>query len=230
MKSVLYLNIILILFFFDCTSNNTIERKIVPIETYETKINDENCVSIISKNFEISFQELKDEQLENFFENIIIFNKLKLNHFRIPTLFFCKIILDNSGPIPLEIGDIKIRYENTTLNTLKADIINKYNKHLHEINFNDITNLYKVTSDDLCENDSDSGKDLIKYNSSLIQPGDKVMQILIFNRIPVNIRKFTLSITIKSDITQKIIDFKLMKFEYRKSGKHFIKLKKDDFD
>lgn len=230
MKSVRYINIILILFLFNCTSNNTLERKIVPIETYETKINDENCVSIISKNFEIAFQELKDEQLEQIFENIIISNKLKLNNLHIPTLFFCKIILDNSGPIPLEISDIKIRYENTTLSTLKADIFNKYNKHLHEVNFNDITNLYKVITDDLCEYDFDSKKDLIKYNSNLIQPGDKVMQILIFNRIPVNIRKFTLSIAIKSDIIQKIIDFKLMKFEYRKSGKHFIKPKKDDID
>ncbi|MBN2403101.1 MAG: hypothetical protein JXN64_11965 [Spirochaetes bacterium] len=178
----------------------------------------------------LASKEIKEEQLQTILNNDrFIDKKISPKFSRMPKLIYFIIALENTGNIPLNIGEIKLHYNNISINPMNADDLrNKYNSLPYAgLKFGDILSLYKSDTGELCDNDMDFSGDFVKYKGSILS-GDKVFQIIAFNWIPVQIRKFNLSIVIKSDIIKKIIDFKLIRFEYRQSGKYYIKPVKDD--
>jgi hypothetical protein len=226
-KIILFLSCFLI---FGCTSLNKIETDIISVESFRTRVVNNNCASIISNNFIIAVEELNKTDMENIRINNIFKNKnIKYRSSRIPKLIFLKILIENTENIPLDIGDIKLQYNNIFSNQLTAvDLRKRYNHPPYSVfNFDEILSLFKIDSDELCDTEIDFSEDLKKYQGS-IMPGDKAFKIIAFDWIPVGIREFSLSIVIKSDIIKKIIDFKLMRSEYRHSGGHFLKPVIDD--
>ena len=231
MKQIPFTILLLLLSILKCVSENKIQTEVIPIETFQTRIDaGTNCASVISNNFVIAVEEIKNEQLKDLFKNdIFIKENVNYNLLRLPELLFFIISVENKGDIPLNIGEIKLYYNNTSSNPLIAEELkNKYNFLPYSmINFDELLSIFKLDADELCDNNIDFTRDIVKYNDPILS-GDKVFQIIAFDWIPVEIRKFNLSIVIKSDIIKKIIDFKLMRFEYRRSGEHFIKPDKDD--
>jgi hypothetical protein len=228
MKHILYSYIFFSLLSLHCTSPNTINRNIIPAETYDSKIRDENCAIILSRNFDISCEEIKPEKLETILKyNKFINKNNKYNIRQMPRYNIFKIVIENTGNNPLETGELKLQYGNTISKPLTAEELKNKN-NLSAIKFNEFLCFYKLDADDICENDIDFQRDITKNTENRINPGDKALFFIIFDWTPVQIRKFNLSVTIKSDTNQKTIDFKLSRFEYRKSGEDFIKPEKDD--
>jgi hypothetical protein len=227
MKRSQFIIIILSVISFNCASNNAIDREIIPTETYESKIKDDRCILVLSRNFDISCEEIKLDKMENILKTgkfITTKNLYNLN--QLSSLIIFKIVLENTGNDPIGTGEIKIKYENSAIFQLSGETIRKKLNN-PGIDFNEFLSLYKLEAGDICENDIDFQRDIIKNTTSRINPGEKALFFTVFDWIPVQVRKFSLSVTIKSDITQKIIDFKLTRFEYRKSGKDFVKPEHD---
>ena len=86
-----------------------------------------------------------------------------------------------------------------------------------------LSGYFEFKADDLCLKETDFQTNMKKYKKEYIESGDKVMKLLIFDGIPVQYRKFTLSLRVKSDIIQKSVDFRFIRFEYRHSGRYFVK-------
>ncbi len=230
MKHSLLIYIISFAISLHCASKHGIESDIIPAETFDAKITDEKCALIISRNFDISCEEIKPDKLENILKNSMFINKeRKYNTRQISKFVIFKIIIENTGDSPLETGELKLQYVDTISRPLSADDLKNMNS-LSAINFSEFLSLYKLDVKDICENDIDFQRDIIKNTVNRIYSGDKALFFAVFNWIPVQIRKFNFSIAIKSDISQKIIDFKFRRFEYRKSGKDFIKPEKDNND
>jgi hypothetical protein len=215
---------------FECASSNKIGTDIIPVEPIETHVVNTNCASIISNNFIIAVQELKNNQLEDILKNNTLVNKNGIFQLlRMPKLTFIIILIENTGNLPLEIGDIKLQYNTIFSNQLiPEELINRYvNPPYSLLNFNEIFSLYKIDTDELCDTEIDFKEELKKYKGPIV-PGDKAFKITAFDFIPFEIRKFNLSVVVKSDIIKKIIDFKLMRTEYRQSGTHFSKPEVED--
>jgi hypothetical protein len=228
-KIILFLSSLLI---FGCTSIQKIETDIIPVESFHARVVNSNCASVISNNFVIAVEELNSKDMEDICRNNIFINKnVKFRLLRMPKLVFFKILLENTGNIPLDIAESKLKYNNIFSNQLNADDLKiKYiNPPYSVINFDEISSLFKIDSDELCDTEIDLSEELKKYQGPILS-GDKVFKIIAFEWLPAEIREFNLSIVIKSDIIKKIIDFKLMRSEYRHSGDHFSKPVIDDND
>jgi hypothetical protein len=212
----------------NCTSPSAITRDILPGETYDSRIQDEKCAIILSRNFDISCDEIKPDKLESILKNSHFLNKDSKTYIRQMTKYnIFRIVIENTGNSPLEIGELNLKYGASIIKPLSADDLqNKI--HNSAIDFNEFLNLHKLDANDICENDIDFQRDIIINTEDRINPGDKALLFAVFDWIPVQIRKFNISVAIKSEISQKTIDFKLRRFEYRQSGKDFIKPEQDD--
>ena len=224
-KQITVTLLFLIIASIKCTSPNRMKTDIIPQDTYQTNILNTNCASSMTHDFTVSVQELKDEQISLILQNKNFTHKSHPGaSLRFPKLTLFIISVENTGDHQLDIADIKLHYDNIILDSLNADVLKtKYNKQPYSfLNFKEILNLFELESDDICDFNIDLSENLAKH-TGYINSGDKVFQIIAFDWLPVEIRKFTFSVYIKSDIIKKIIDFKLMRSEYRHSGKYYIK-------
>ncbi len=232
----LYSLILIILFFLTncshCTSNYKINRDIIPTETYNTRLFEENCGGyFVGRNFEIFIEEVKDEQWNSILENNIFLNRnTKYQYNGIPKLLFFKIVLINTGDIPVEIDGIELQNYNNVFKNITAGYLKEKYKQYSVINFDTLLGLSKLDNDEPCLKDIDFKTDLKKYKGKSINPGDKVITFIAFNRLPAQIRQFNILISVKSELIQKIATFKLLRFEYRSNDKYFIKKKTTDSD
>ena len=208
-----------------CTSQSKIVTDIIPQETFQTHLLNTNCASIMSNNFNVSVQEIKKDDISSILRNKNFKNKnIQYTATRFPRLILFLISIENTGDIQLNPGEINIQYNNIKLKSLDPGILGKmYNSRPYSaINFDEILSLYRLESDDICDSGIDFTTGLEKHIGP-IKSGEKVFQIAAFDWLPTGVRKFNLSINVKSDIIKKIIDFKLMRSEYRHSGEYFIK-------
>ncbi|MFH0974563.1 MAG: hypothetical protein V1874_02130 [Spirochaetota bacterium] len=229
MNFIKYISLIFVLFLNTCSSRTAIVTDVIPADTIDSRIIDKRCTFIVSSNFSIALQEIKKELIPDVLKNEIFINEENGNiPFRIPGLLFFKIVLENTGDFPIEIGEIKLRYDNIISEALTEDNIKlKYGSSEYScINFKELFSQFKLVTDELCDNYIDFTTDISKHDL-LIKPGEKILRFIAFNSLPVEVRKFNITIEIKSDIRKKTIDFKLIKFEYRKSGKYFTNPEQD---
>jgi hypothetical protein len=232
MKRIKYISIIFVLFLNACASRSAIVTDIIPVDTIDSRIIDKKCALIISSNFGVALQEIKQDQIPDIFKNENFTSEDNRNiPFRIPKLLIFKVVLENTGDFPFEVGEIKLSYDNTVSDALTEENIKlKYSSSVYSnINFKELFSQFKLITDDLCNNYIDFIEDIAKHDH-LIKPGEKVLRLIAFNTLPVEIRKFNITIEIKSEIRKKTIDFKLMRFEYRKSGKYFFNPEQDSED
>ncbi len=222
--------LIFILLAFGCASYNRIGSDIIPAESFTTQIVNTRCASVISNNFSIALEELKPYQLEGILKNRTFNDKdSKYNLLRMPKLSYFKLLFENTGRAPHEIAEIRLQYNNYFSGQLNADELYKRyaNSPFSSLNFTEIFKIFKIDTYELCDTEVDLKNSLENYHGSIL-PGDKIFKIIAFDWIPVDIRKFNISILVKSDIIKKIIDFKMMRSEYRQSGDHFSKPATDE--
>ncbi|MBN2041526.1 MAG: hypothetical protein JW864_15925 [Spirochaetes bacterium] len=226
MKALLRIFILLLLscLFLQCKSANTLEREILSPDTFHTRSIDNKCAMYIDRNFEISIQEAREGFLDDFFNSTVFRNvNIKYDTANHKELLLI-LLISNTGRHPFEISNIYINYANITLETLNAEQLSKNRQSFNDALFG----YYSIKTKDMCLKDTGFSEKITAFDGKSIKPGDKVIRLIAFNRIPAQFRNFKINVKVKSDIIQKIVDFKFIRFEYRHSGHHFVKPKNNN--
>lgn len=208
---------------FHCATDNTLDREIIPSDTLNTRNYNDKCALYIGRDMEISLQEVKENFVAEFLNNKLFGNAGTDYSKSVRQYFFFIVVISNTGNYPVELMNTVLKYENRTLKNLTTQDFKINNPGFHDSMFE----VFQITSEDLCLKDTDFLKNIKKYEKPYIEPGNMVIKLLAFSRIPVQYRKFKISVTVKSDIIQKIVDFRLIRFEYRHSGNHFVRPEKN---
>lgn len=148
---------------------------------------------------------------------------------RIPPLIFVRIMIRNTWKYPIWIEDISLVHGSESVKPLdQKTLLQQMPSPMYALlNWDQFLSPRRVAVPPETE--------IIEYNTDtilttldFIPSDDTVMRFLAFPWIPVQERKFTLRIAVTDGRDKKIIDFDFTRFEYRSSGKIFLKPAKKD--
>lgn len=151
---------------------------------------------------------------------------------RIPPLNVFRIMVRNTWKLPLRIVDISVAYGDKQVPCLDSVSIAPYIKSplYSPVNWETLfapRRLAIPPETEIINYDTDTVRSLLDF----IPADDVVMRIVAFPWIPVEARDFILKVTVTDGSDKKIIDFEFHRFEYRTSGKYYLKpARKDDHE
>jgi hypothetical protein len=178
------------------------------------------------KECTITIKELHLEEWQNLLENTCFTTRQqRVRGYRLPPLHFFQLIVTNRSGESLYCNEITLQYGNTIKQQITAPEMKKnYTSPLYDIfNFKSIFSWRRELAEKRSDNSINYDRDTIELKGSVIPAKSSAYRIVAFNWIPVQNRKFTLRLQLKTGERKKIIDFKLVKSEYRTKGKHFLK-------
>ena len=145
-------------------------------------------------------------------------NKIKQYHYRLPSIHFFMIIIENRERMPVKIKDITVSYgsDKKSMVTLK-DINERFNVlNYKRINYKELFTYRKIKKNfEITTFNKIKLQDLIPMHLSFIHPYDKVFRVIAFDWIPVQFRSIKISFILKYLKNEKVIDFNLTRYEYR---------------
>jgi hypothetical protein len=207
--------------FHSCNSGQIIQNTILPVDTLDTRVYNETCAAFFADTYEITLSGFETKNLKKLIKNN------RSGFVEGTDLVFFGLIISNTGTVPVETDEIFLEYNNNVYQAFTPQSL-KMNKPDSAIDYDSIFSLYNVDSEEFCLEDIDLKNELSKHNDNIIKPDEKVLKIVAFEWIPAQIRYFSISVQVKSEIISKKILFKFKKYEYRESGKHFIEQNKKD--
>ena len=230
---------VIIIFSFSaitCKTQQGIIRGIKPVETLKTKTERNRCSVITSKNYEISIEPINKSHWGMIDVSKLFFkNNKSLSNTRLPRLAFFQIIISNTGRNPIEIKNISLKNNNINRTNLSLEEVeNKCKSPVYSIfKFDKILSNKRLFSSSMCPKKIDYKIDTIDYNLQFILPQDKIIKIVAFEWIPVEYRKFSIEIKLKSlnndnNNNKNIAVFDFTRFEYRTKGRVFTRPEKED--
>ncbi|MCP4137922.1 MAG: hypothetical protein GY754_43570 [bacterium] len=223
--------ILLILSLTGCSTKFGIERGSQPKERLDVELKPGGGGMIRTIYCDIHVEEIGSEQWEDLLENyFFVTPEGDIYDYRVPRLHFLRVVIQSRWEEPLIFDEAKLKYGDITLNSLSVeDLETRLKSPYYGIfNFEGILKPRRVvTGKYSTESTIDYEKDTIGTEMECIPPMDTITQFVIFERIPVQYRKYKLFFTIKHSGKKKTIDFDFDRYEYRTRGTDFKQPKKE---
>ena len=225
---------ILVITFSLCCSSGQMDRRATPKESVRMETLKAGRGLVRSMYCDLYADELNPSEWERLFDCESFKKKIDRSDIRsprIPELLFIRIMLRNTSKFPIRIGDVTIVYGKNTAPALDRKALDEYIRSpmYTPVNWDYLLaprTLLQVPETEIINYDKDS----VRTTLDFIPSGDTVMRIIPFQRVPVQERDFTLKLTVTDGRDKKIIDFEFHRFEYRTSGKDFLKPEKKERD
>jgi len=210
-----------------CKSKYTLERKTGAIEKSTGEIKTERCSNARTRFMDVSVSSIEESDWEKLLTYAPFTEKKKSSVTRIPKILFFHAVLSNTGDSPILLEDISfiLTHEGQEEKPISSELLaRRFKSPVYSVfNFNNIISPKRLKNEKNCINEINYENDLIDYRFKFISPGDRIIKILAFEWLPVEYRRFTLKLSIKYGVMQKIIDFDFSRLEYRTKGGYFLK-------
>lgn len=215
--------IFILLILSSCKSTDSIIPIIEPLNSFNHEVLENNSILTRSLLCDITIKSIFEPDWEKLINNNIYINSsfaLK----RMPPIFFFIIIIENTSDITLTPIKFSIKYNKKHYDSLSLEYLKKhYNSQSYNyLNFKNLFSPRKITIRENILLDMNIEENSIKYGFNFILPNDKILYIIPFDKVPLEIRNFSFFITLNSSYGKKIIDFDLVRNDYSSKGKYFI--------
>jgi hypothetical protein len=229
-KSAIILTIISLLMITSCGQRFGITRYDRPQENAVIDIEEEGTAIIRSLYCDITIKELKDNSFLKIINNKEFQNNNSQKKMRVPKLHFFTVSIKNTTNYPIVLKSIQRTYDSDNDAILTAvDIKKQYKSPLYQgIDFETLLHPRRLSTDDFQNKKFEYARDTLRSQLSFISPGDTIMQIIAFKKLPLNVRNYAINFTISRRSLEKIIAFDMVRFEYRSSGKYFTETTKQE--
>ncbi len=211
---------------FSCSRKFGIQRQTVFRDRTPGVSKNENCAMIRGAVFEASLEPISAEQWEKIFAYELYSGERKTTP-RLPAFPFYHLVIANTGNTPLALEDLSItlRHGSTEIKTLTPGDAGKLftSPAFSIFNFTGILTSKRLLAEKFCIKEIDYALELLDYRLGFLNPGERLLLIISFGWIPVEVRQYTIRIGLKNSDPKKSIDFELSRFEYRTKGNVFKK-------
>ncbi len=216
-----------------CSGKHVIVRSFDAEESVDVEIKKEGCALLRSILCDIHIEHIDERKWVKLLKNnSYIDQKNKGTIYRIPPLVFFHSVIRNTGREPLRVESVKLSYGNIVKTSMKLKEVKKYVKSpvYNIFNFKSILSRKRLLSENYCIDEIDYNRDTIDYRFNFIPPSDTLIRIVVFEWIPVEIRKFKIIFSVTRSGIKRNISFNFIRNEFRGYGKDFIRKRKKEQD
>jgi hypothetical protein len=229
-KSTLIILLILFTCLISCSLRPGIDHFDRPGQSATVEIRNDGTAIIRSAYSEIALRQIRDEEWEELlkfppFKN----DKSDLSQYRVPRLKFFMVGLKNTSEQPLVLEKASLSYGDVSMDDMdEKQIKSSFKSAIYAFfNFSDILKPRRLVTDGETLGKIDLDRDTVRYEISFIPPSDRLLKIIAFPTIPVDIRSYRISFHLSYAGIKKITAFDMQRFEYRTRGTHFVEKKQD---
>jgi len=217
-----------VLLIVSCSKKYGIETSLQPVPRSDIEIKKEGCAVIRSDCCDIYLEEIDSEKWKILLGNTIYLDNDSGKTFRFPKLLFFHAIIKNTADIPIAIEEIVLNYADSAAKSLDLARLRPHVKSpMYDIfNFSALLSPRRLLEEKSCLGKIKHDTETIGYEFGFIQPSDSIVRIIAFERPPIELRTMKLVFVITLAGRKKIVDFDLVRTEYRTTG-DFTKPKKD---
>jgi hypothetical protein len=219
---------IITLLFTACTTKLGIERGMKPVARPDVDVKKRGCSIIRTREFDAAVEPIDPGKWEKLLEKNIFSRETKaMIDTRVPRFEFFHVVITNAGNSALRVDSITVSYDKGEIKPLTIEeVLKKCKSQAYSIfNFKSILSPKRITGKGCCcIKDINFDKDIIHYNLDFIAPGERVMQIVAFNWIPVQFRKIKVGIKVThldDKALEKDVVFDFDRYEYRTKDESF---------
>ncbi len=211
-----------------CSAKHGMERSFQGVERLHVEVKKEGYALIRGIYCDISIEELDREKWQRISSSkIFMIKDGPVTTGRVPSLIFFQMIIKNTSREVIKVGGVNVRYGDITLSGLNHEGLKKYisspaNK---KIDYRKMLQPRRLVTDKLFSGDIDYDRDTIGYGFDFIPPSDTILQISVFDWIPVEIKDFKFIVEFTAAGKNFSSHFDIRRMEFRTRGDVFLQPK-----
>lgn len=146
---------------------------------------------------------------------------------RIPPVTAFLVTVKSTVRSPLRMENTLIRHGATEAGAITAEEMKARfsSASYSRLRFDNMSAFRRILNENDPPDTLDYDRDTISLRLDFIPPNDSVLKIIVFERIPAEVRKFKLRFIINAMGINKTIDFDFIRREYRTTDREYIRIK-----